>query len=92
MKFEANIEAVILWQSVQLQTNVSTRPGFWRGWEVLEWVGGIGVGRGEWTYEGELDCAAETCRCCFGFRGPAVAGATGKREILLGFVDSGSHD
>ena len=27
MKLEANIDAVILWQSVQLQMKVSTRPG-----------------------------------------------------------------
>jgi hypothetical protein len=48
MKLEANIEAVILWQSAQLQTKEPTRPGPWVGWEGgLEWLC-----RGEgWTYE-----------------------------------------
>jgi hypothetical protein len=38
MKLEANIEAVILWQSAQLQTKEPTRPGPWVGWVVLEWL------------------------------------------------------
>jgi len=33
MKLEANIEAVILWQSAQLHTKEPTRPGPWVGWE-----------------------------------------------------------
>lgn len=31
VKFDANIEAVTLRQSVQLQMNVLTKPGFWVG-------------------------------------------------------------
>lgn len=31
MKLEANAEAVILWQSVQLQIKESPRPGPWVG-------------------------------------------------------------
>ena len=34
MKLEANMDAVILRQSVQLQIKVSTRPGPWVGWEL----------------------------------------------------------
>jgi hypothetical protein len=34
VKFEANIEAVSLWQSKQLQMKVSTRPGPWVGWGI----------------------------------------------------------
>jgi hypothetical protein len=32
MKLEANMEAVILWQSEQLQTKESTKPGPSVGW------------------------------------------------------------
>lgn len=38
VKLEANMEAVILRQSVQLQMNVVTKPGPWRGCGVLEMV------------------------------------------------------
>ena len=34
VKLEANMDAVILWQSVQLQTKELTRPGPWVGWEL----------------------------------------------------------
>lgn len=38
MKLEANIEALILWSSAQLQTKELIRPGAFVGWEVvLEW-------------------------------------------------------
>ena len=43
MKLEANVDAVILRQSVQLQMKVSTSPGGvvgcgWRGERMLVWV------------------------------------------------------
>lgn len=55
MKLEANIEAVILWQSAQLQTKEPTRPGPEVGCEeVLEWwrlmdSGGDKLTKASWT-------------------------------------------
>lgn len=72
------MEAVILWQSVQLQTKVSTRPGASVGWKPgvsRDWKG-----RGR-AYEGELDGAAEAGCAGFGCGGPAVAGEAGEGEV-----------
>ena len=38
VKLEANMDAVILWQSEQLQINVSSRPGPLVGWRVGDGV------------------------------------------------------
>jgi hypothetical protein len=72
MKLEANIEAVILRQSLQLQTKVSTRPGevvgCWFGalvWAFLSfflWLGWWWI-EGHATYEEALDGAAEAGGC-----------------------------
>lgn len=87
MKLEANIEAVILRQSLQLQTKVSTRPGavvgwLWEGWLARGSVLGYVVA---WTYKEALDGAAEAGGC----RGLAVFAAF---DALGGqWESSGAH-
>jgi len=46
VKLEANMLAVILWQSEQLQMNVVTRPGPWTGCCVLDGRENYEKGRG----------------------------------------------
>ena len=66
VKLEAIIDAVILRQSLQLQTNVATRPGAFVGWiQGGRLDGGWGkrrgeeAGRGEDRKEGRMSCGQE---------------------------------
>jgi hypothetical protein len=74
-KLDANIEAVILRQSVQWQMNVSIRPGAWVGWGALLEMRYRSTVLG--TYETELHSAAKACGCCPVSVGPAILAGAG---------------
>lgn len=69
VKLEANMEAVILWQSEQLQTKLLMRPGAWVGWwdgggVSVEGLGGRGKGGKSGGWRGVNEGAGLTNASC----------------------------
>jgi hypothetical protein len=82
-KLDANMDAVILRQSVQLHTNVSTRPGAVTGCGTLAALLVEGEAGEEETNECELHGAAETGCGRFVVSGPPVAGEACEGHVGL---------
>lgn len=82
------IEAVILWQSVQLQINETTNPGPWVGYSLNRLFSSFSSGNivGIEAYKRQLHGAAEAGCGCFVRGGPPIT--SDNWEVRFGFASS----
>jgi hypothetical protein len=89
VKFEANIDAVILRQSVPKRL-LASRVDMER--REVRTVANEGASQSRaFSWKRKLHGATEAGCCCGGFFGPAVVGAACKGDVRLRSVGSGGH-